>query len=95
MLGHIRYALDSMWCSILVLDGGSCKLCLYSRQGFEQLLMSTVVQSDLLTRCFELEVIVLKTESPLLFWKCLAKLNQRSNYEGLKHDKLCAWDTVS
>ena len=65
MLGHIRYALDSMWCSILVLDGGSSKLCFYSRQGFEQLLMSTVVQSDLLIVA---EVIVLNTESPLLSW---------------------------
>ena len=31
--------------------GGSSKLCLYSRQGVEQLLMSTVVQSDLLSCC--------------------------------------------
>ena len=51
MLGHIRDSLDSMWYLVLVLDGGSSKLCLYSRQGFEQLLMSTVVQSDLLGCC--------------------------------------------
>ena len=51
MLGHIRDSLDSMWYSILVLDGGSSELCFYSRQGLEQLLMSAVAQSDLLI-CF-------------------------------------------
>jgi hypothetical protein len=51
-----------MWNSILVLDGGSSKLCFYSRQGLEQLLMSAVVQSDLLI-CFGRHCIK-NTETP-------------------------------
>ena len=93
MLGHIRDSLDSMWCSVLVLDGGSSKLCFYSRQGFEQLLMSAVAQSDLLI-CFGSHCIKIQN-LPSFSGKCLAKLNQRSEYEGLKPVKPCAWDTVS
>jgi hypothetical protein len=52
--GKIGYLPDIMWPSILALDGGSGNtgmFCFYSRQGFKQLLMSTVAHSDFLSCC--------------------------------------------
>ena len=79
VLGHIRYALDSMWCSILVLGGGSSKLCFYSRQGFEQLLMSAVAQSDLLI-CFGSHCIKIQKLPPFL--KMFSEVEPTEQYLG-------------
>ena len=79
MLGHIRDSLDSMWFSVLVLDGGSSKLCFYSRQGFEQLLMSAVAQSDLLS-CFGSHCIKIQNLPPFL--KMFSEVEPTEQYRG-------------
>ncbi len=58
--------------------------------GFEQLVMSTVVRIE---SCCGSHCIKYRISPPFLEY--LAKLNQRSEYEGLKPDKPCAWDTAS
>ena len=79
VLGHIRDDPDSMWYTILVLDGGSRKLHLYSRQGLEQLLMGAVAQSDLLI-CFGSHCIKIQNLPPFL--KMVSEVEPTEQYRG-------------